>query len=228
MFKMVQNTEIERYRYVTLLSKEPETIAWIDDFEVDGCFIDVGANIGIYSLYCAMKHDMWVYAFEPFTANYVSLCRNKEINYYDTIIPIHGALGSVDDICTIMPKENPPIAGTTAYTRSYRDTCHNSEIVKIYKLDSFKLFNFSPEKARYIKIDVDGAELEVLEGMEKTLKSGHVRSILVETIYDELVTEYMKKCGYIKDMRYESMKNHSSIRRTLEGIEERNIIYIKS
>ena len=47
--------EVPLIRARTLLTKEPETILWIDDFNKDDVFWDVGANIGPYSLYAAKR-----------------------------------------------------------------------------------------------------------------------------------------------------------------------------
>ena len=54
------------FRAITAVSKEPDTIAWIDDFFADGdIFFDVGANVGVFSLYAAKKKHSSVIAFEP-------------------------------------------------------------------------------------------------------------------------------------------------------------------
>ncbi len=44
-----------KYRIDTLLTKEPETISWINTFNQDEIFYDVGSNIGLYSCYAAKK-----------------------------------------------------------------------------------------------------------------------------------------------------------------------------
>lgn len=41
------------YRAQTLLTKEPDTIEWIDTFQKDDVLWDIGANVGVYSLYAA-------------------------------------------------------------------------------------------------------------------------------------------------------------------------------
>jgi len=53
-----------------IMSKEPETITWINSFEKDSVFFDVGANIGIYTLYSAVIRENTVYSFEPHSASY--------------------------------------------------------------------------------------------------------------------------------------------------------------
>ena len=62
----IPNTVTE-WRVDTLLSKEPETIKWIDEFDGEKkIFWDIGANVGIYSIYAVVKHqNIEVVSFEP-------------------------------------------------------------------------------------------------------------------------------------------------------------------
>ena len=65
--------------------KEPETIQWIDKFtKIENnniIFWDVGANLGLYSIYAALKHaNIEVISFEPSTSNLRILSRNISIN----------------------------------------------------------------------------------------------------------------------------------------------------
>lgn len=65
-------------RAKTYSIKEPDTLDWIDSFEPDSCYFDIGANIGQYSLYPAKKYGdkIQVYAFEPQSNNYYVLNKN--------------------------------------------------------------------------------------------------------------------------------------------------------
>ena len=56
-------------------TKEPDTLDWLDSFEPNTCYFDIGANIGQYSLYPARKYGrgVQIYAFEPQSNNYYSL-----------------------------------------------------------------------------------------------------------------------------------------------------------
>ena len=47
-----------KWRVKTFFTKEPDTLKWIDNFKEDEIFWDIGANIGLYSLYAAKK--VWV------------------------------------------------------------------------------------------------------------------------------------------------------------------------
>jgi hypothetical protein len=79
---------LELWRAETLLTKEPETIAWLNYYtSKGGTFYDVGANIGVYSLYAAIKNpQLSVYAFEPVKNNFISLLNNKKLNKTNNFI----------------------------------------------------------------------------------------------------------------------------------------------
>src|SRR5204862_1402974 len=67
----------------TVLSKQPATIEWIDSFKPDSVFWDIGANVGVFSLYAARRGDIRVAAFEPAAVNYYLLAANAEANQLD-------------------------------------------------------------------------------------------------------------------------------------------------
>ena len=58
-------TELVAYRVKTLFTKEPDTIDWINNFESDEVFFDIGANVGIYSIWATMHRKVRTFAFEP-------------------------------------------------------------------------------------------------------------------------------------------------------------------
>src|SRR5262245_13412768 len=81
-------TPLLQWRADSLLTKEPDTIRWIDQFNSDDVFWDVGANVGVFSLYAACRRRLRVLAFEPSADNYMILCRNIEINAFEgRVIP---------------------------------------------------------------------------------------------------------------------------------------------
>ena len=95
--------KLPQWRAETLLTKEPDTIQWIDSFEENSEFWDIGANIGVYSLYGANR-KIKVTAFEPSASNYYILTKNIEINGFDDQIlatfasGLKLATGSVTDL----------------------------------------------------------------------------------------------------------------------------------
>ena len=79
------------YRVKTFFTKEPETLNWIDSFDNENRFVlwDIGANIGLYSIYASLKHsNCEVISFEPSTSNLRILSRNISINNLENKIKI--------------------------------------------------------------------------------------------------------------------------------------------
>ena len=80
--------ELAKYRAETLLTKEPYTIEWIDGFQPDDVLLDIGANIGAYTIYAAAVRGLRVIAIEPSTENFANLCRNiRENNVGHLVYP---------------------------------------------------------------------------------------------------------------------------------------------
>ena len=55
--------KLNSYRLDTFSTKEPETLEWIDGIPRGSVVWDIGANIGLYSCYCAKAKDCQVFAF---------------------------------------------------------------------------------------------------------------------------------------------------------------------
>ena len=68
-----------KYRIDSLLSKEPDTIQWIENFRKDEIFFDIGANIGLYSCYAAKK-GIKTFSFEPSVFNLEILVKNINVD----------------------------------------------------------------------------------------------------------------------------------------------------
>ena len=84
------------FRVRTLFTKEPETIEWIKSFSKSDVFLDVGANIGIYSLYASIVHGLKVIAVEPMISNFYLLSLNLERNPTADVLPLPIWLGAKD------------------------------------------------------------------------------------------------------------------------------------
>ena len=71
------------WRAKKFLTKEPTTIEWLQSLESDSILVDIGANIGIYSIPSALFHVKKVYAVEPEHKNFNELVKNIELNNLD-------------------------------------------------------------------------------------------------------------------------------------------------
>jgi FkbM family methyltransferase len=166
------------YRARTFSSKEPETLEWIDGLR--GVFWDVGANVGLYSIYFAKKHNARAYAFEPSVFNLELLARNVHRNAADvTIVPV--ALSSTTRVDRMRLSSTAHAGALSSFGVEYGGDGKSLAVELQYSMlgisidDVVKLGIPGPD---HIKIDVDGVEHEILTGAKKTLLS--VRSVLVE------------------------------------------------
>jgi FkbM family methyltransferase len=159
-------TPVTVWRGYTLLTKEPETIEWIDTFEPKSIFWDIGANVGCYSLYAA-KRGHSVVAFEPAASNYAVLNRNIELNDVH-VDAFNVALSDWNGPALLGMNQTDP---GHAFHRLHGDGKYHQAIM------SFTGDVFAPYP-HHVKIDVDGTELEILKGMPLVLKQA--KSVLVE------------------------------------------------
>jgi len=200
------------HRALTFSKKEPETIEWIANFsngedgDKDVIFFDIGANVGIYSLFAARCHrTARIYAFEPDSQSFGSLCKNISRNKFNILAdPI--AVSNSSGMGSVNLSSLNAGAGACALGENYRFTKVEQSVIftqGIYFCSIDKLiFEHNFPVPRYIKIDVDGIEQDILRGAENVLKSDLCRSILVEFQYEKLkdldgVINYLKSFDFI-------------------------------
>jgi hypothetical protein len=71
------------WRVESLFSKEPDTIEWIGGFAEGDTLLDIGANVGMYSIFAARTRGARVFAFEPESQNYAILNRNIHLTGFE-------------------------------------------------------------------------------------------------------------------------------------------------
>lgn len=149
-------------------------------------FIDIGANIGYYSLICS-KTCHQVHSFEPLIQNYDILNENIKMNNINNIIVNNYAISNENNI-----KMN--------FTYGTSKICENGGInVNNISLDKYVNLN-NIAKIKLIKIDVEGYEIKVLETMVNILKNNMVDYIMCEVLHNtyDNVCEIFKEYGYNK------------------------------
>lgn len=76
----VTPTTHTKWRVDSLFEKEPITIQWIGELAAGEVLVDVGANVGMYTIWAAKTRGARVFAFEPEAQNYALLNRNIVLN----------------------------------------------------------------------------------------------------------------------------------------------------
>ena len=143
-FRIRQDTDMERYRADTFWTKEPETIAWIDSFKPGDTFLDIGANIGIYSLYAGSR-GVNAWAVEPHPGNFHALTINtRMLNRALPVKVIKACVG--DTVATVGFRCETKEAGTTG--GGYTLTRGQSGPVSCYTVDELKDVIYADEMSR--------------------------------------------------------------------------------
>lgn len=141
-------------------------------------FLDIGANIGLYSVYIgALDSLKESHAFEPVLRNFYQLNANLMLNdLHHKVLSHRAALSSSEGSVTI--NIDPNSTGVSRIDFGDRDAAQftQEELVDTKTLDS--LYSWVNRKI-FMKIDVEGHEIEALKGMKKTLMNNDV-VILVE------------------------------------------------
>ena len=173
------------YRAKTLLTKEPETIAWLNKIKTKSMIYDIGSNVGMYSIYAGAVRDCEVMSFEPSFLNLELLFRNVQTNNLQdkiTIVPL--SLSNENQIENFYMQEGDNIWGG-AHNSSGSDKSQDGEKMLNFKISSQLALSldalveiFRIPNPSHIKIDVDGLESKVLQGGLKTF--GNSKSILIE------------------------------------------------
>ena len=138
-------------------------------------FIDIGANFGLYSLYIA-KHfkTTEIIAFEPYTHNYQAFANNVKLNKFNNITVKNMALRKQDGFITLYNDEKEKNLGMVS-TKFIENSI--SQEVKMTSFDNY--FKSKQGNISAVKIDVEGLEYEVLQGMQESINK-HKPVILIE------------------------------------------------
>lgn len=184
-YKFEESSGIAKRRVESILTKESETIKWIRTFSKDDVFYDIGANIGLYTIYAApLVHS--VYAFEPHVGNMHALLQNVAANGYKNVYPYCVALTEEfrEEGYDVLPFNYDKMEiGSSNHQLSNEGRPDATKVVEYkpaFSLDA--LMNVGGmDSPNHIKIDVDGIELSVLSGMTGLLfSSNSLKSILCE------------------------------------------------
>jgi FkbM family methyltransferase len=205
--QFVCNSPMEEMRVHSLLVKEEGTIAWLKQYLRPGeVFLDVGANIGLYSLVAAhyVGPQGHVYAVEPHSVNVISLLQNVAANHFqDRIHVIPSALHDSSGVFTFNYFSLEPGSAMSQLGET-RDGYEN-EFVPVMKemkvavsIDDL-VARHGMAAPHHIKIDVDGNELQVVDGMMQFLRgSSRPRSVQVEVNarYKDALFGRLEEAGY--------------------------------
>jgi FkbM family methyltransferase len=183
------------WRVETYSSKEPETLEWIDSIPAEAVLWDIGANIGLYSVYAAKKKGCSVYAFEPSVFNLELLARNIYLNELSNkicIVPL-----ALSDQMSVSAMRMTSTDWGGALSSFGKEFGWDGQAIK--QTFEYKMIGVSMEDVvnklniplpDYIKMDVDGLEHFILKGGASILSQ--IKEIIIE-VNDDFI-EQAEQC----------------------------------
>jgi FkbM family methyltransferase len=178
-------TDLETERATELMDESVVLGDLLDELGPDDVFYDVGANVGLYSLFAARRADA-VVAFEPHPLNLDGLEANLARNGVDATV-VRGALSDRGGEADLYVAAEEAGAGT--HTFAPDQVSGDAITVPVHAGDELIDAGEIPPPT-VAKLDVQGAEYRVLKGLENALAGGPLR-----TIYCELHPEQVEKIG---------------------------------
>jgi FkbM family methyltransferase len=184
------------FRYHHTLGNLETEMIFIDRFVKNHHIsVDVGANSGLYSLYLSRKFKK-VYAFEPVAELYDRLLKSKLKNTQVFNVALSE---NNEDKTLYIPVSDKTTKNTEASLVNRADNAIVKKVnIACRTLDSFDITDLS-----FMKIDVEGHELEVIKGSTETIKK-YSPTLLVEIeqrwqMNNTPISETFK---YLKDLGY--------------------------
>ena len=207
-YKYVTSNPLLLWRAQTLFTKEPETIDWFRSMSKGEILFDIGANVGMYSIY-AGKRGIRVFSFEPEASNYYMLNQNIQNNDLTNNVTAYNFALSDSEMLDVI-KLTSFVPGSAHTTFGDNEFFKQTNAPTVFTqgafsttLDNLIYKNGLPVPA-HLKIDVDGIEAKILKGAEKLLVDPKLKSILIELnedmIEDRWIKDQLKSLGFVTKM----------------------------
>jgi FkbM family methyltransferase len=166
--------------------------------------IEIGANIGIYSLFFASLLDRsinpgQVFVFEPSAEAYLRLLKNISINKFKNIQPFNIAVGKIVDVQDFFEPSGHLTNGSLH--QEFANIFSSSvQVRKTFVVNGNLLIELVKNESNiFIKIDVEGAEFDVLKGLENFIRLKKPKlTIEVLPEYQAMLNELV----FLKELEY--------------------------
>lgn len=223
--KLYKDSQLSQYIFQKRYEKEE--ILFISEYlKKDDYFIDIGTNIGLFSLIGSkkVKQNGKIFSYEPTLKNFERLQENIKLNKIKNIETIKKAVSDENGFLDI----NVSLEGYDAwnsFAKPFWWKNYTTERVETIILDDIFGQNIDCKKVKLIKIDVEGWELFVIKGGEKYLSLKDAPTLIIE-----FVEENTRNAGYGTKEVYKLLIKYGYELYRLEGrkiiLEEQREFYI--
>ena len=160
--------------------------------------LDIGANIGVFSILLGNMHKddclLHIVAFEPEDSNYELLQKNICENNLDNNIESFKVALYSEDSKEMHIRSDPKVPGAS-FLKSDPGYCSSGQKSVAMTLDTLLEKKTGAFDILIFKMDVEGAEADVLRGAKKILHSGKEIWLLVEDFVDPGIVAYLEGIG---------------------------------
>lgn len=193
----------------------------------DSVVIDAGANIGYFTLLAAKKAIAGkVYSFEPVLFLYRQLEQNIKLNNLANVYPVKKALTRAEGSAIIYESTSDNTGmNSLQKPENYSGRFEKTDCTS---LDVF-LGEYNEAKPVIVKIDTEGAEMEILQGMVHCLQN--LKPLLIVEIFNEHLQRFGNSAemvfNFLADVGYEawSITDSHTLKKINEVVESNGIVF---
>jgi FkbM family methyltransferase len=221
-FDISNRTEYARHQ--NLGGEAPIIEDLLSELKPDDVVYDIGANVGTYTCFLSKRLQLnQVVAFEPHPSNLASLRSNLELNNTDAIV-IERALSDTNGTAELEVASQDKGGGKHSLAI---DSDEETITVELAAGDQLIESGEIPAPT-VLKIDVEGAEYQVLRGLKQTLQNDLCRLIYLE-VHPNTLNEYntsskdIEKLLESSDCNVTALKNQNRSEYFVKAIKQNNI-----
>jgi FkbM family methyltransferase len=156
----------------TGLHEFPDMSFLLHFLRTEDLFVDIGANVGSYTILACSAVGARGVAFEPVPSTYKRLVENMRLNHLDEKVKcINKGVGAQQGTIAFTSDSD-----TTNHALASGEQCDNKVTVEVTTLDTA----LAGEHPSLIKIDVEGYETPVLEGAREILENQTLNAVIME------------------------------------------------
>jgi len=140
--------------------------------------IDIGAHVGYYTLLMAqlVGENGKVYSFEPDPVNFQLLKKSVEINGFENVVLIQKAVSNITDKVKLFLGDDD-----SAINRIYDAKLGDAkESIDVESVTIDEYFKENDELVNFIKIDSEGSEVKIINGMKQFLSRNQELVMMTE------------------------------------------------